>query len=204
MTSSSSSSSRKIILLDVDDVILMDAYSLELQEPPVNSRPVTGYINPNGGVQKAWVDETVLATLRALPPEVEIFWVSSWLAMDYDQIDRLAMSLGLQRVSIADLDGVEPGRWGMAGDFSDLGHWKTQMMRNIVRDNPDIPILWVDDHLSFGFVRQLHYLPLSILAPVRGRGLTPESAKRIARWCDDGQPFMQLGDDTERSLPLPH
>ena len=204
---SHSMTARRIILLDVDDVILMEAHDLKMLERferPVEVQFVNSYDDSTGTLRHVWFDSAAVAALRALPADVEINWLSSWLAVDRMNIEHLAELLDLQRVRIPDLGSVEPNRWGMDQSAADLGHWKTKVLRSIARENPDVPILWVDDQLSFGLVRQLNHPHLSVLAPAMSRGLTPESVQRIDRWCADPQPFMKFGNWDEDPLPLPN
>jgi hypothetical protein len=192
---------QKIILLDVDDVILMDDLRTDDNEAP-GVRHVVGYIHDELRHQRAWVNDVVLTGLRNLPAEVEIRWASSWLAAEPRQLQRLAGSLGLDRAETPDLGGIKPSRYGMVGSWQDIAHWKTALMKMTVYQNPGVPLLWIDDHLTFSFVRNLQHPELSMIAPIRGRGLTVDDVEQITLWADNGAPFLQLGDDAPRNLPL--
>lgn len=182
--------SRPLVLLDVDGVLNAIPY-LGLSEAWPDWQ--SGTAVAGGGTYRITWSPSVVATVLSWADVAEVQWLTTWGHDANVSLRHLLEMPGLpvagthdedpfaapvEGRSLADVTPAAPdaltGRW-----------WKFDVVRRLVRAEPDRRVVWIDDDLA-GQEDVRAWMSASadclLVAPDPASGLTPEDLAEIDRW----------------------
>ena len=164
--------------IDVDGVLNA------VGEAPLGDHRLVVQVENPEGVFAIRYDPRVVDRLNAVTRAglVQLIWLTTWSRAARDS---LAPAIGLDpggRVLAA------PGDPGLARHPYDFHRpwWKLALLLGVIEDDPDRPIVWVDDDLDDATKARfpgLHPGRSLLLTPDPGVGLTLEDLDRVEAFC---------------------
>ncbi len=186
----------RIILLDVDDVLLLPCVSAhEWYRAHEAGRPAVADVRVPRSAQpldihgsRSWFRPQVIAGLIEASRHARIVWSTSWLAFP-NGLDELTDALGLRgHIEVpADLESLQPSRYGI-DDTSRVhaaGHWKVRHARAWLDGGSEV--LWLENQLN-GLI-----LGQTVWEPEKMRALHWVSPDGLTWTAPDGGPVGRPG-----------